>query len=175
MAAPITGLSNFPTSKQVPDHAILDYYNKQTYLGNSYIGNSGTVTLADTSEHPVLYLMNPAGATVSLFSSSRKLFAGDVTNTVVFKLYVNPTGPSGGSSITPVNCRLASSNASIATCKKTISTSTNGTLISTIIIGIGYQVESDSMLILDPGQSLLITAAGSAATTCVAEFVWYEL
>lgn len=176
MAQIITANSRFPTNKQVPDHAIMDFYNKQAYLGNQFIANTGVVTLADTAEHPLLYLSNPAGGSLSLFNTVRKLFAGDMTNTIVFKIYVNPTTVTSGSSITPGNCRIASSTASIAVSKKSVAAVSNGTLLAAFPIGIGYYpVDADTLLIIDPGNSILITATAAAATSCVVEAVWYEL
>jgi hypothetical protein len=168
--------SRFPTAAQNPDHAILDTFNKQAYLGNQFVANSGLVTLGDTAEHTVLYLANPAGTTKSLFNSVRKLFAGDITNYIIFKIYSNPTVISGGTPATPFNCRPASANTSISTVLISPSDSTNGTLIATFPVSLGYSPsDSESCLILDPGQSLLVTAKGSAATSCVAEFVWWEI
>lgn len=176
MSQPISGTQRFPTNRQVPDHAIMDFYNKQVYLGNQYIGSSGVVALADTSEHPILYLLNPASSTISLFVATKKLFAGDVTNSVIFNLYSTPTTVAAGSAITPVNSRILSSSASVATLKKTVTAGANGTLIEAMPTGLGFSpIDSSSMLILDPGASILITAKGSAATNCVAELVWYEL
>lgn len=175
MANPNTN-SRFPNSKQIPDHAIVDFYNKQAYLGQQFIGSSGLITLADTSEHPILYLANPATATLSLFNYVRKLCAGDLTNSVVFKIYGNPTSVTSGSVITPANCRLSSNTASIATCKSSVSAGGNGTLIETLPVGLGFSpIDESTILILDPGASILITAKGSAATTCVASAIWYEL
>lgn len=172
----ITGNQNFPNKNQVPDHSILDLFGKQAYLGNQFVASSGVVSLADTAEHPVMYLLNGAANTKSLFNGIRKCFAGDVTNLIVFRVYQQPTTVAAGSVITPTNSRLASATLSSATVKKSVTAVSNGTLIETLPIGFGYApIESNNLLILDPGYSLLITAQAVAATTCVIEMVWWEL
>lgn len=167
---------NFPTNRQIAENAIFDIFNRQAYLGNQYVANSQLFTLSTTSEIPVLYLLNPSTSSVSLFNGIRKFYAGDTTNSIIFKLYTAPTGVSGGTTVTPFNCRSGSTNTSVSTCKKGISTSTNGTILATFPIGLGYYpVDSGVMNIIDPGNDLLVTATGSAATTCVVEFVWFEI
>ena len=38
------------TQRQVPEHAILDYFNKQTYLGNQYVATlASTVGTGETN------------------------------------------------------------------------------------------------------------------------------
>lgn len=175
MALPITGQSRFPTSNQVPEHSILDAYNKQNYLGNQFIASAKVVTLADTAEHPVLYLLAPSGIARSLFCGVRRFFSGDLTNTIVFRTYITSTGISAGTAVTPTNCRVLSSTVSLATCKLSPTVSGLGTLVSAMSTGIGYEPIDFNMFILDPTASLLITAQASAATTCAADFVWYEL
>ena len=48
------------TNRQVPDNSILDYFNKQTYLGNQYVYAVGSIEILSTSEAPYLLLTNPA-------------------------------------------------------------------------------------------------------------------
>lgn len=178
MAQAIIGNSNLPSSRQVPDHAIMDRYNKQVYLGNQFIANTGSLSIT-TSETPILYLANPVNAlagALSLFNSIKKLYVGDLTNSILFKVYTNPTTVAAGTTITPGNCRLASSVISTSVCKKSVTAVANGTLLEVIPMSLGSSpVDESTMLILDPGNSILITATGSAATTCAAELIWYEL
>ena len=166
---------NFPTSKQIPDHAIMDFYNKQAYLGNQYVYNSGIDSLGDNAEHPFVYLSNPAGNTVSLFCFYRKFISFVTTNYDYFRIYSNPTGVSGGTAKTPANCRFASGNASSALVLLSPSTVSNGTLIK-ITIANENTSPDPGIFIIDPGQSMLITIASDGiSTNGLAEISWYEL
>lgn len=166
---------NFPTSKQIPDHSIMDSFSKQAYLGNQFMASTGSVTLPDTSEKPILYIANAAANKVSLFLGTRMFFAGDVTNSVTFRVYYAATSVSGGSAITPANCRQAMLNLSVATATLNPTVGGNGTLVNLFPTGLNGSLVDQTCLILDPGFNLLITAKGSAATSCAAEAVWWEL
>lgn len=167
---------NFPTSKQIPDHAIMDFYNKQAYLGNQFIYNSGIISLSDSSEHPLIYLGNPATNKVSLFCPWRKYLSFVTANYNYFRVYANPTGVTGGTAKTPPNVRFGSGNASTASVLLSPNTSTNGTLISLMIANEDTIPPENSMLIIDPGQSMLITVASDGTSTnALAEIMWYEL
>lgn len=165
------------TNRQVPDHAIMDIFGKQAYLGNQFIAGTPLVTLGDMSEDPLIVLSCPSTAAKALFSFSRKLNVYNSSNNVAFRLYFNPTGVTGGTAITPVNSRIANPNVSIATSAYSPTISTKGTFIATLPVVLGY-FQNDSLLglIIDPGSSLLITAQASASSTAVsAELVWWEL
>ena len=173
-----------PTPNQVPDKSILDSYGRQTYLGQEFSGSTPVVGLANTNETPLLYLLNPLtpGSSVAgagqkaLFCWIRKYNNADAANLVTFKLYSNPTGVSGGTTVTPFNLRPASTTTSIATCKYSPTTATNGTYITASTIYYAYfQIESTILLILDPGQSTLVTATANAGTpNVIVQFVWTE-
>lgn len=165
------------TNRQIPDHAIMDTFGKQAYLGNQFIASSPLVSLGDTNEDPLIFLNNPATSGKALFCFSRKLNVYNSSNNVAFRLYFNPTTVTSGTAITPINCRIASPTVSIATSKYSPAVVSNGTFIATLPVVLGY-FQNDSLLglIIDPGSSFLITAQASASSTQVtAELVWWEL
>lgn len=82
------------TNRQVPDHAILDFYNKQVYLGNQY-SVSQTVTVSN-SESTVLFLQNNTQTgnvqtMKSVFQSLLRVSENTASRTVLMNLYLNPT------------------------------------------------------------------------------------
>lgn len=171
----ISSNQNFPTKNQIPDHSIMDHFKKQTYLGNEYIYSASTA-IGGTSEVPLLYLANPAGSAKSLFYGMRKLICATASNSAIARFYLNPVSITGGSTETPINLRVASSNESIATL--TLSPSVGGSFGSLIDILSSLNPspdESNTLIILDPGESLLITSQCSASSTVITKNSWYEL
>lgn len=171
------------TNRQVPDHAILDFYNKQTYLGNGFIAEAAA-SLTDASEVPLIYIANPVvtssafpSSFLSIFNNMLNLSCHDVAGLtdIVYKIYIGASGVSSGSVINPINLRLASATTSIATVLKSPTVVTKGTLVQTIVVGSDKQIKSDTMFVLDPGKNMLITAQGSAATGSIADLIWFEL
>jgi hypothetical protein len=168
------------TNKQIPDHAILDHYNKQTYLGNKY-SYTLSISAAGTSEVAEIYLANPAVITsafpnqVALFVDLRRMSGLTASANNVMKMYLNPTISSPGTSRTPQNIRPASPNASIATLQSAPTASANGSLIEALSSPSFSTVLSNDLIILDPGQSILITIQTATSAVVVAELEWYEL
>lgn len=171
------------TNRQVPDAAIMDFYNKQAYLGNQYIANTGVVALTGTTEVPLIYILNPAVSgtaaqnSVGLFLRQMRLVCDDasgVTN-VLFRIYVGSSGVSGGTTVIPANCRLASNQASVATILISPTVTTKGTAINTLPTGWNNEVLSELMLIIDQGKGILITAQPSASSIGLALLSWYEI
>lgn len=179
MGQTIPTQTRFPTAAQVPEKSIMDLFGKQAYLGNLFIATINTQSLTGTSEVPSLYISNPATSTKSLFKYLRSLNVADNSGEViVFRVYSNPTGAvTGGSTITPVNCRPANVNTSVATVLKAPSVGSNlfGALLSVIVVGFNAQNIDSVLFICDPGQSILITAQPTAACIATAESVWWEL
>ena len=81
---------NFPTSKQVPDHSIMDFYNKQAYLGNQFVLAINSA-ISSTSETPYLLLQNPSSNKISLFQNYRRLLSRSATISCYLNFYANPT------------------------------------------------------------------------------------
>jgi hypothetical protein len=175
--------------RQLPDHAILDHFNKQVYLGNKFIFNTGNMTLSGTSETAVLLISNAVSntATPNTVAAPNGLFLDHIKGTcltssdnVQFNVYINPTLSSSGTAATPVNLRSGSATTSIATLATNgataLTASANGTLVRTLISANQLAELSDLMNILDPGQSILITAIASASSAHVTmQISWYEL
>lgn len=86
----------FPTKNQVPDHAILDYFNKQTYLGNQFM--TCQAFTVSTSELPILLLANPS-KTLSLFQNLIGALSLTAAHTLAFKVYFNPTITAGAQTV----------------------------------------------------------------------------
>ncbi len=165
------------TDTQIPDHAILDQYNKQTYLGNSYIIPSGAVTVT-TAETPILLITNPASNTKSVFVNLRRY--SSTVEPVLIKSYINATVATTGTAATPVNLRTGSpfTSSSVSYVNGQFTVSANGTLLSAIGSPATYFVTIDNnlLVVLDPGKNLLVTGAATTSTTVVnADASWYEI
>lgn len=170
------------TNKQIPDNSILDYYNKQIYLGNGFI-LPGSVTLSDTSETPLFLVKNLAVST-SAFPVQQALFLNmrsfaSSAQLVTIKTYSAPTISSVSTRATPVNLRPASTTTSVSRCylNGQFGVSANGTLMSNLgCAGTNVPSSDGTLIILDPGQNLLITGtAGTGNTAVTFNVSWYEL
>jgi len=166
---------NFPNQHQIPDHSIMDFYNKQAYLGNQFISGPDTFALADASEHPILYVLCPSTSAKSIFIHDLNLGAAVSTDVVTFRIYSNPTTVTSGTAITPVNVRPASSTTSIATAKYGVAAVSKGARMETIVAVLNTQVGKAPIFILDPGQSLLITGQAAVTATAICEAIHYEM
>lgn len=170
------------TNRQIADNAILDHFSKQTYLGNSYkyVLNFTSGATGEVSE---LLLVNPKVSTsafpanyTSLFVDLRELTGLTTGNTCVIRSYINPTVSSAGTAQTPTNMRPASPNLSIATLTSAPSTSANGTLVDLLSVAPLTTISSQELIILDPGQSLLLTVQTSGSgTSCAVGLGWNEI
>lgn len=184
MAQPIPSAPNLSTANQVPANSILDQFNRQTYLGNEFSLPINVQTLAGTTETPIALVINPV--TVSSVVNVKSIFHnlrvtasdnGSGDGTSFFRYYINPTVTSTGTKTVPVNCRPASSTTSIANCylNGQFTVSSNGTLWRVLMAGYSAVNDSSLMLILDPGQSFLITTqAATAGSTVINASSWYE-
>jgi hypothetical protein len=170
------------TNKQVPEHSILDYFNKQTYLGNTFIYSIGSLELMSTAETPLMLITNPVVSSQafpnnkSIFQGLKKLTCLTAANSVAFRIYANPTVTNVGTPQTPLNLRPASPNTSIAALSTSPTVTSNGTLVAILGSANVAPDVSDVLTILDPGQSILVTVQASASSTYVAcEMSWYEI
>lgn len=172
------------TKHQIPEESILDTFYRQTYLGNSFILPT-TVALSTTSETDIVLISNPAISTSAFPSKYKSLFFNlrrftSSAQAVLIKIYVSPTVSTTGTASTPVNLRPANTNVSISKAYQNgqFSLSSNGTLVSALGVGGSDFVVQDNqiLIIIDPGQSLLITATALVQTTNLnADISWYEL
>lgn len=167
--------------RQIPEQGILDFYNKQTYLGNSFAVSTGLVA-GTGAEVPLLYInnadtntfQNGQAGSLACFNISRKFQCDSPSAAAVFKVYLNPTTVAAGSVITPVNLRPAWGTVSKMAVKKSPTAVSNGTLIYTFVVGGAVSVDSKVLLVVDPGQALLVTQNVTAANVAV-DFSWYEI
>ena len=171
----LTGFLNFPKSNQIPSEAILDLNGKQHYLGNAYSAPLAGVSLSTTNETNLIYLANAVTNSKSLFVYNRQVASSAYG--VVVKFYINPTVTNEGTPIVPVNFRTGSAFTATGLPFSGTTTSANGTLIDMMSCGAGYnKSESGLLIILDPGQSLLMTGKAATATTVVELGIgFYEL
>lgn len=165
------------TNVQIPAESILDTFYKQTYLGNAFIVPV-EVSLGDTSETLIALIRCPATATKAIFLNLRRFSSSD--QEVLIKTYLKPTISTTSTASVPSNLRPASPSVSQAQLYPhgQFTVSSNGTLISGIgCAGDDFVVMDNKLLIiLDPGQSLVITATALADTTTLnLDASWYEL
>jgi hypothetical protein len=166
MALPIPSQPNLPTPSQNPANSILDQFNRQTYLGNAYSFPIGPQTVNSTAETPIGLIVNPltsggAQNLKALFNNLRTTASDNASGdgTSFFRYYINPTIAALGTQTIPVNCRPASNLTSVSNCYVSgqFTVSANGTLWRSIMAGYSAIDDSALLLVLDPGQSLLIT------------------
>lgn len=170
------------TSVQVPDHAILDTFNKQTYLGKSFLASTGPVTVSSANtETPLMTISNPAAnalpQNLSLFQAVRKLSQSNnvSTATTIFRFYLAPTITMAGTVLATPNLRTGSANTSKMSAHVSPTTSANGTLLATFAINY-QQIDSSVLFILDPGATMLVTAETDTMNTgVICELTWWEL
>jgi hypothetical protein len=166
------------TNKQVPDHSIMDRFNKQTYLGNQYSVNKSFTIGA--SETVLILLQNVQTGNqqtlLSLFQNLMKVSSQTASQSVILNAYINPTFSAAGTALTPVNMRSSYGNNAIATVTYTPTVSVNGTLVDSISAAALSVSSSDLLKILDNGQNLLLTGTASASSTAINVIMqWYEL
>jgi hypothetical protein len=166
------------TNKQVPEHSIMDHFDKQVYLGNQYtVNKSFTIGNSET----VLILMqnvqtgNPQ-TLLGIFQNLLKVSSQTSGQSIILNAYVNPTFSAAGTALTPSNARVSYGNNSVATVTYTPTVSVNGTLVDTISAA-SLSVSSSNLLhILDNGQNMLITGIASASSTVIDVILgWYEI
>lgn len=169
------------TQNQVPSNSILDAFNRQVYLGNSFVF-SNQLTIGGTSETPIMLLSNPASngignvSPLGLFFNLRKLTCLTAAHTALFNFYANPTVTGAGTPGTPVNFRTASATTSKMTIATNPSVSANGKLMAHLMSANQTSNVSQVLVILDPGQTMLCTVTVSNANDVIAtEFGWFEL
>jgi hypothetical protein len=166
-----------PTQYQIPDNSIMDVNGKQTYLGNTFILPINGFNIDSASELNVALITNPVGNTKALFLFTRSAAADGPG---VLRYYFNPTVTSPGTPTTPINLRPASPNTSVSLCYLNPSISSNGTFFSTVGTEVTIEVDQYTLFILDPGQSMLITAQSpnwsmGNDVLVYSENIWYEL
>lgn len=107
------------TNRQIPDHAILDQYNKQTYLGNTYSVNSAFTV--GTSETNLFLLLNPT-TSIGLFQNFLRGVENTAAQSVIFKMYLNPTVAAGAQTVALVADSGGSLNSKFLLLNNTLNT-----------------------------------------------------
>jgi hypothetical protein len=173
------------TNKQIPDHSIFDYFNKQTYLGNQFSVNH-TFSIG-ASETVLILLQNSQSGNSqilkALFQNLLTVTSKTSGQSVILNIYSNPTFSNAGTALTPINMRTAYTSSSVAPNNQPIATATytptvsaNGTLIGSLSSAALTTAQSSLLTVLDNGQNLLITGTASASSTSVAVILnWFEL
>ena len=117
-----------------------------------------------------------SGLQKSLFLSVRRLNDLSLTSQEVIRFYLGPTVTSNGTAAPIYNLRPASPNTSVALTYTSPTITTNGNYIGAIC-ATDYSFESSSlMVILDPGQSMLVTMQSATATKPIGILLsWWEL
>lgn len=162
------------TQTQLPNDSILDLFNKQTYLGNTFTLPAAGTSLTDTTETVIAVISNASTNTKSLFLFSRMIMSNN--NPVLARFYKSPTLNVAGSATVPLNVRLGSTATTVSTCYLSATLTSNGTLLETIP-ATTYGVKSNVMIIIDPGTKIAVTAQQAAAGTSlvIPELAWYEI
>lgn len=169
------------TNRQVPEHSIMDFYNKQAYLGNQF-QVSYSVTSGGSTEVNALYINNnsasgcPAQNGRALFISLKKLSSLIASNSAILRVYLNPTGVSGGTPVTPLNVRPAYPTVSVATVTSAPTATAGSSLLDTLCVAPLSSNSDHDLIVVDPGQSVLITLQASATSTPMNAIIgWYEI
>lgn len=178
MTAP---LYNPGTNRQVPNDSILDVIgNRQTYLGNRYTF-SLAFTLAGTSEANAFLLSN-ALVTTAAFPTQASLFVDlaaitetTASSSALLRVYLGPTGVSGGTTKTPLNLRTGSGSVSIATLKSAPTATPGSTIYGTVGSSTNVTQRLQQMIVVDPGKTLLFTIQGATSDVVNLELGWNEI
>lgn len=166
--------SSLILGNQIAEKSILDLFGRQTYLGNSFCLPQNGFALSDTSEKNIGYISNPSGSGKALFIFGRKAFSDSVVTPV--RYYFNPTVTVPSTATTAVNLRTGLATTSVALCYRTPTTVTvKGTLLY-VVPASTTNLSSETLIVVDPGTSLLITAqAPSGTPTIYYEVCWFEI
>lgn len=92
----------FPaTNKQLPDHSMLDHFNKQTYLGNQYSASSAFTV--GTGETALILLNNIQSGSPqtfpALFQNLLKVVENTAAHSVILNVYLSPTIAAGAQTV----------------------------------------------------------------------------
>ena len=167
---------NFTThANQFPDDCVKNAFDKQAYLGNAFVASAIQATTSSTAEIPIVLLENPANSGKTLFVTTRRFVP--LVNSTVFRSYVDPIITSNGTTLPVTNMRPATGFTPVALAYGVPIVATDGTPAS-VTAALPYTaVEIDTLVILDPGHSMAITAQmnESSPGSCDVRVHWFEL
>lgn len=169
-------MGNSGTNYSVAEKSILDKFNRQTYLGNTFIVGTDINSIASTSETPIILLSNSAANNTSVFLTLKKLLCLTANQSALFKIYYDPTVTGNGTPVTPVNLKNGSSAVANASVFTSPTTSSNGTYIAALASANVDANVSDVLQIIDPGHTMLITVTLSQNNArFLSEIIFYEI
>jgi len=142
--------------------------------GDTYVGfeDIGYITPVAT-QLPAELLVNPAGSGKLLYIRKRLMSSlGSDDNVVLFHYYFDPQLNNPGILGSIVNLNSASLNASVAQFYSLPSVASNGISIDAMAVGV-VPFESDEMMILGEGHSMLVTYRANAENTRGGAFLYW--
>lgn len=132
-----------------------------TSQGSTYILSGSFNAATGGADNPILLIKNPSGSGKTLYLE-RVAFNTNVTNVIVgYTVFYAPTITSNGTSQTPRNALIGSSNTSAMTCFSLPTLSSNGTQLVEITIGqntTGFNTDINGVIQLQANQNLVIAA-----------------
>lgn len=151
--------------------------------GSAFVLATGLVTNGggNGTDLGMIYLHNPSGSTKTLYLTKLTIGNQTANKTSMYKIFYDPTGVSGGTSVTPVNLKNGNGTASQTDvfAKGTFtSITTLGTVVYTCVNGqnpVANIIDLDRMFVIPPNHSVLVTAQGSAALDVGAALEWTEI
>jgi len=142
--------------------------------GDTYVGfeDIGYITPI-ASEVPAELLVNPAGSGKLLYIRRRLMSTlGSDDEVCLFKYSFDPSLNSPGIPGTIVNLNTASSNTSIAQFYSLPNVAVPGVTIDAMVVGV-VPFESEELLIIGEGHSLLVTYRANAENTRAGAFLYW--
>lgn len=154
---------------------VVAYHTSQ---GNVYILSGSFNAATGGADNPILLIKNPNGSGKILYLQ-RVVMNCSVTNVVVsYKVFYAPTITSNGTSQTPRNALIGSSNTSAMTCFSLPTLSSNGTQLVEITVGqnaTAFAFDVDGGIQLQANQNLVIAAEPASNNRAVQFTVaWVE-
>lgn len=149
-----------------------------TSQGNTYILSGSFNAASGGADNPILLIKNPSGSGKTLYIQ-RVVMNTSVTNVIVgYTFYYAPTITSNGTSETPRNALIGSSNTSAMTCFSLPTLSSNGTQLVEITLGqnsTAFNADIDGAIQLQANQNLVIAARPASNNRAVQITVtWVE-
>jgi len=142
--------------------------------GDTYVGfeDIGYITPVAT-EVPAELLVNPAGSGKLLYVRRRLMSAlGSDDEVCLFRYYFDPQLNGPGVLGSTVNLNTASMNMSVAQFYSLPSVASNGIPIDAMAVGV-VPFESEELIIIGEGHSLLVTYRANAENTRAASFFYW--
>lgn len=145
--------------------------------GKAFTGTTDLNSIANSSEHPYLYLNNPSSSGKPIMVT-HGVIGVDATNVrSIFKFWKNPTVSANGTAVSIVNTWFdASAPASVCQLFRDPTVTSNGTLMNMKIKNANSESGGINRIYwLSPGNSILITVENSVGNAdTFADIYWVE-